>query len=99
MVVEQDVSVRFQFVSMLFWGAGSGLGGAVIVVWYILFHRFLEHLCFQGALSHFLVLRIKAHKTIRVSHALCGPGSSGKEGLKKVLLAYYFIELSCCYIQ
>ena len=37
----------------------------------------------------FLVLRIRAHKIIRVSHALWGPASSGKEGLRKWLLSYY----------
>ena len=89
-VVEQDVPVGLQLVWMLSLGAGS---------WYVLFCKFPEHLCLQGVPSNVLVLRIETRKTIRVSPASWGPGSSGKEGLKKVLLAYYFIELSCCYIQ
>ena len=57
-------------------------------VWCILFVGFLEPLRLQGASSHFLVLRIKAHKTTRVSPALWGPGSSGKEGVKRRLMSY-----------
>ena len=76
MVVEQDVSVKLN-------------PFLVIVVWYILFHKFLEPLCLQGACTKFLVLRIKVHKAIRVSHAFLGPASSGKEGLKnKRFLSY-----------
>ena len=56
--------------------------GPVTVVWYVLFCKFPEPLHLQGASSNFLVLRIKAHKPIRVSHAMWGPDSSGKEGLK-----------------
>ena len=60
----------------------------VVVVWYVLFHKFLEPLNLQGTSNNVLVLRIKAHKTIRVSHALWGLASSGKEGLRKWLLSY-----------
>ena len=66
-----------------------GVQGPVPVVCYGLFSKFLEPLHLQGASSNFRVLRIKVHKTIRVSHALWGPASSGKEGLKKELLSYY----------
>ena len=59
------------------------------VVWYVLFCKFSEPMSPQGASSNFLVLRIKAYKTIRVNHALWGPASSGKEGLRKWLLSYY----------
>ena len=80
-VVEQDVSFGLQLVLMLSLGAGFGLGPLVLVVWYVLFLKFSEPLCLQGASSNFVVLRTKVHKTIRVSHALWGPTSSGKEGL------------------
>ena len=83
--MEQHVSVRLPRVRMLFLGAGSGPVG---VVWGVLFHKFPEPLHLQGASSHFPVLRIKAHKTIRVGQALWAPGSSGKQGLGKCLLPY-----------
>ena len=37
--------------------------------WHVLFCGFPEPLSLQGSSSNFLVLRIKAHKTIRVSPA------------------------------
>ena len=80
--VGQDVSVGRKLVSMLSLGAGS------TVAWYVLFHKFLQPLRLQGASNNFLVLRIKAHKTIRVSPALWGPASSGKEVLTKWLSSY-----------
>ena len=63
--VEQDVSVRLQLVSMLSLRAGSH----VLVVCYVLFHKFLEPLHLQGASSNFLVLRIKTNRTVRANHA------------------------------
>ena len=85
--VDQDVSVWPQLVSMLSLGAGSDC--PVLVVSFVLFCKFPEPLCLQGISSNFLVLRIKAYKTIRVSHALWGPSSSRKESLRKWLLSYY----------
>ena len=67
----------------------QGLLLSILVAWGVLFHKFPEALHLQGASSNFLVLRIKDHKTIRVNHALWGPASSGKEGLRKWLLSYY----------
>ena len=84
-VVKQDVSVMLQLVSILSLGAGSG---PILVVCYVLFCKFPKPLSLQGASSNFLVLRIKAHKTIKVCCALWGPASSGKEGLRKGLLCY-----------
>ena len=63
MVVEQDVSVGLQLVSMLPLGAGSG---PVVVVWHVFLCKFPGPLHLQGASRNFLVLSIKAHKTIRV---------------------------------
>ena len=57
----------------------------VVVVWYVLFHKFPDPLSLQDASSNFLVLRIEAHKITRVSHALWGP-----EGLRKWLLSYCY---------
>ena len=85
-------SVRRQLVSMLSLGAGAvGLCGLVC-----LFHKFPEPLSLQGTSSNFLVLRIKAHKTIRVSHAW---GSSqfwerGPEKVAFVLLVSKIISLA-----
>ena len=87
MDAEQDVLVGLQ--QLLSLGAASGL---VVVVWYVLFPCFINSwspLCLLGTSSNFLVLRIKAYKTIRVSPALWRPASSGKEGLRKWLLSYY----------
>ena len=63
----------------------------VIEVWRVLFHKSPEPLSLQGDSSNFLILRIEAHKTIRVSHAFWGPTSSGKEGLERGLLSCYSI--------
>ena len=59
MVVQQEVSAGLQLVLMISLGAGSSL---VFVVWCVLFCKFPETLCPQGASSTFLVLRTKAHK-------------------------------------
>ena len=61
--VEQDVSVGL--LPFYLWLQGP----VVVVVWNVRFCGFLEPLHLQGASSNFLVLRIKAYYTIRVSHA------------------------------
>ena len=56
--IEQEVSVGLQLVLKVqgpVW---------VVVVWYILFHKFLESLHLQGASNNFLVLKIKALKQL-----------------------------------
>ena len=68
----------------------SSAAAVFVVVWCVLFCKFPEPLSLQGSSSNFLVLRIKAHKTIRVSHVLWGPVSSGKESLRKGLLSCYY---------
>ena len=83
MVVEQDVSIRLQHVLMLSLGVGLSLQTGMSC-----FISSWGPLCFEGTPSNFLVLRIKVHKTIRVSHALWGPASSRKEGPKNGLLSY-----------
>ena len=55
----------------------------VLVVWYVLFYKFPELLSLQGASSNFLALRIKAHKTIKVSHAQ-GSSQLWERGPEKV---------------
>ena len=78
MVVEQDVSIRLQHVLMLSLGVGLSLQSGMSC-----FISSWEPLCFEGTPSNFLVLRIKVHKTIRVSHALWGSASTGKDILKR----------------
>ena len=58
-VLEPDVGLQFDVI--------FGSGGPE--VWSVLLSKFPEPLHLQGASSNFLVWRIKAHKTIRVSHA------------------------------
>ena len=50
MVVEQDVSVRLQCISVLSLGAGSHF--PVVVVWYVLFPKLPEPLHLQGTFSN-----------------------------------------------
>ena len=91
--MEQLQSRMFQLGCSLFRCYLRVQGLVVIVVWYVLFYKFQEPQCLQGASSNFLVLRIRAHKTIRVSHALWHPANSGKEGLRKWLLSYYWASV------
>ena len=91
-VVEQDVSVGLvqaaACLDVIFGLRVRCLRSGMSCSWHVLFHKFPEPLCLQGTSSNFLVLRIKARKTIRVSHALWGPASPGKEGLKEGPLSY-----------
>ena len=68
MFVQQDVSAGLQLVLMVSLGAGSSL--LVAVVSYVVFCGIPEPLYLQGTSTNFLVLKIKTHKTIRISHAL-----------------------------
>ena len=92
MVVEQDVSVTFGC------RVRSRSSGPVVMVWYVLL--FLEPPGLWALpVSNLLVLRIEAHKTIKVSHDLWGPASSGKEGLKKGLMSYYMLYLNKAFFK
>ena len=65
----------FQFGGSLF-GCYLWAQGLVARVWYVLFYKFPEPLHLQGASSNLLnllALRIKVHKTTRVSYSLWGP--------------------------
>ena len=76
MFVEQDVSVGLQLVLMLSLGAGSR--------WWLWSGLSVPRASApSGAASSFLVLRVKAHKPIRFSHALLGPANSGERGPEK----------------
>ena len=78
-VLEPDVGLQFD---VIFESGGPE-------VWSVLLSKFPEPLHLQGASSNFPGLRVKAHKTSKVSLAFWAPASSGEEGLPRWLLSYY----------
>ena len=86
LVVEQGVSGGLVLAATCF---DVIRGRRVQLLAYVLSHGFPDPLRLQGTSSNFLVLRVKAHQTIRVSNASWGPASSRKVGLKNGLLSRY----------